>query len=138
MNIINIYQQILLFKKCHFIFTSKLKQSAMTTIYVLLENDQIRYIGKTTKKDLQEKLDQHLDEAQANPKKFEWIGNLFKEGKTPEIKPVFKYQDNEADYYEKLFISDYKFFSGLKLTNQEYYKPEQLSQKYKNFQESNS
>jgi len=96
----------------------------MTTIYVLLENDQVKYIGKTTKDDLQKKLDQHLYEAQANPEKFKWIDNLSKVGKAPEIKPVFTYPDHEAEYYEKLFISDFRFFSKLKLTNHEYYKPE--------------
>jgi hypothetical protein len=96
----------------------------MTTIYVLLENDQIRYIGKTKKTDLNEKLNQHLDEAFCNPKKCEWIGNLFKEGKKPVIKPVFTYEDHEADYYDKLFISDYKFFSGLKLKNHEFFQPD--------------
>lgn len=110
----------------------------MTTIYVLLENDQIRYIGKTKKSDLKEKLFQHMDEAFNNPEKFEWIGNLFKEGKTPDIKPVFTYQDHEAEYFEKLFISDYKFFSGLKLTNQEYFKPEKFLKKIQQLKELHS
>ncbi|NJK97335.1 MAG: hypothetical protein HC905_22675 [Bacteroidales bacterium] len=110
----------------------------MTTIYVLLENDQIRYIGKTRKTDLKEKLFQHMDEAYSNPEKFEWIGNLFKEGRTPDIKPVFTYQDEEADYYEKLFISDYKFFSGLKLTSQEYFRPELFLKKLSKIKESST
>lgn len=95
----------------------------MTTIYVLLENDQVRFIGKTKNSDLEEKLLQHLDEANSNPEKFEWLENLCKEGKKPEIKPVFTYQDEEAEYYEKLFISDYKFFSNLRFTGNNQNKP---------------
>ncbi len=110
----------------------------MTTIYVLLENDQIRYIGKTTKTDLKEKLDQHIDEAQNNPEKLGWLGPLFKEGKAPVIKSVFTYHDHEAEYYDKLFISEYKFFSGLTLTNQQYFKPEIFMQKVKQLKELQS
>lgn len=86
----------------------------MTTIYVLLEKDQIRYIGKTKKTDLTEKLTQHLNEASSNPEKFEWLENLNKQGQKPEIRPVFTFQDDEAEYYEKLFIKDYKFFAKVK------------------------
>lgn len=89
----------------------------MTTIYVILENDQIRYIGKTKNTDLEEKLIQHLDEASSNPKKLAWLEDLNKTGKKPEIKPVFTYEDEESEYYEKLFIRDYKFFTSVKLTN---------------------
>jgi hypothetical protein len=110
----------------------------MTTIYVLLENDQIRFIGKTRKTDLKEKLVQHMDEANTNPEKFEWIGNLFKEGKSPEIKSVFTYKDEEAEYYEKLFISDYKFFSGLKMNNHEYFKPDLFMKKIQQIKETQS
>lgn len=98
----------------------------MTTIYVLLENDQIRYIGKTRNSDLDEKLGQHLDEAATNPEKFGWLNNLNKEGKKPEIKPVFTYQDQEADYYDKLFIKDYKFFANLKLAGNQDFKPQTI------------
>jgi hypothetical protein len=97
------------------IFMPLIATKPMTTIYVLLENDQIRYIGKTRNSDLDEKLVQHLDEAATNPEKFGWLNNLNKEGKKPEIKPVFSFQDHEAEYYEKLFIRDYKFFAQLKL-----------------------
>lgn len=96
----------------------------MTTIYVLLENDQIRYIGKTKKTDLNEKLLQHIDEAHSNPEKCGWLDTLFKEGKTPVIKPVFTYHDHEAEYYDKLFISDYKFFSRIKLSGQDFLQPD--------------
>ena len=86
----------------------------MTTIYVLLEKDQIRYIGKTKHTDLTEKLAQHLNEASSNPEKFGWLETLSKEGRKPEIRPVFTFQDEEAEYYEKLFIKDYKFFAKVK------------------------
>lgn len=99
---------------------------SMTTIYVLLENDQVRYIGKTRNSDLDEKLGQHLDEAATNPEKFGWLNNLNKEGKRPEIRPVFSFQDHEAEYYEKLFIRDYKFFSQLKLSGSQDFKPQSI------------
>jgi hypothetical protein len=89
----------------------------MTTIYVILENDQIRFIGKTRVNDLEEKLSHHLDEATTDPQRFEWLQNLQKEGRKPEIRPVFTYEDHESEYYEKLFMSDYKFFSNIKVPN---------------------
>lgn len=91
----------------------------MTTIYVLLENDQIRFIGKTTKVDLKEKLNQHMTEAYNNPEKFGWINDLWKEGKIPDIKPILSYEDEEAEYFDNLFIKDYKFFLGVRLSQLE-------------------
>jgi hypothetical protein len=80
-----------------------------------MDNSQVRYIGKTSKTDLNEKLNQHLQDAISFPEKFGWIVNLLKEGKTPEIKSVFTFPDEQLDYYENLFLRDYKYFSGLKL-----------------------
>lgn len=91
----------------------------MTTIYVLLDNNQIRYIGKTTKADLNDKLAQHHSDAITNPEKFGWIANLFNQGKKPEIKPVISYNDEESEHYEKIFLSDFKFFLGVTLTQSE-------------------
>ena len=89
----------------------------MTTIYALLDDDQIRYIGKTTNTDLEEKLKQHMQDALANPEKFQWINNLWKKGGTPKIKQIFKYDDSESEFYERMFMDHYKFFSGLKVAN---------------------
>lgn len=99
----------------------------MTTIYVILENEQIRYLGKTKKVDLSEKLTQYLAEANINPEKFEWLSNLAKEGKKPEIRPVFTYEDHESEYYERLFIRDYKFFSNVKHSYQQLLNPDIFS-----------
>jgi hypothetical protein len=87
----------------------------MVTIYALLENNQIRFIGKTTKLNLQDKLNQHLNEAVSNPDKFGWISHLIAKGQTLEIKPVLSFNDEDAAQYEKLFLNHYKFFVGLKL-----------------------
>lgn len=86
----------------------------MITIYVLLDNSQVRYIGKTAITDLKEKLHQHIQDAISNPEKFGWITSLIKEGRAPEIKPIFTFPEDQTDYYENLFIKDYKYFSGLK------------------------
>ena len=80
-----------------------------------MDNSQVRYIGKTSKTDLEEKLNQHIQEAISQPEKFEWITNLLKDGKSPEIKSIFTFPEEKLDYYEKLFIKDYKYFTGLKL-----------------------
>jgi hypothetical protein len=89
----------------------------MITIYVLLDNSQVRYIGKTSKTDLKEKLNQHIQDAISFPEKFGWIANLLKEGRKLEIKPIFSFPEEQSDYYENLFIKDYKYFSGLKHKN---------------------
>ena len=91
----------------------------MTTIYVLLDDNQIRFIGKTTKTDLNDKLAQHQLDASNDPEKFGWINNLFGQGKKPEIKPIIKYDDSEAEHYEKVFLSDLRYFLGITLTNSE-------------------
>jgi hypothetical protein len=91
----------------------------MTTIYVLLDNNQVRYIGKTTKLDLNDKLKQHQLEAMSDPERFGWISDLFSMGKHPEIKPIVSYNDDEAERYEKIFFSDIRFFLGTRLTHQE-------------------
>ena len=100
----------------------------MTTIYVLLDNNQIRYIGKTTKVDLNDKLAQHQLEAKSDPEKFGLISNLFREGKRLEIKPVIRYNDNESEHYEKVFLSDLRFFLGVTLTGSEAIKMQKLFQ----------
>ncbi len=89
----------------------------MTTIYALLDDDQIRYIGKTTKTDLDEKLRQHMLDAFSFPEKFKWINNLWIKGSSPKIKSIFTYNDNESEFYDKMFLDHYKFFSGLKINN---------------------
>ncbi len=89
----------------------------MTTIYALLDENQIRYIGKTTQSDLEEKLKQHMLEAFSFPEKFQWINDLWKKGSAPKIKPIFTYNDNEAEFYDKMFIDNYKFFSGLRINS---------------------
>lgn len=89
----------------------------MVTIYVLLEDRHIRFIGKTKLTDLDERLDQHLKEADSNPEKYGWITNLSKKGKKPEIKAVFTYDEADADYYEHIFINDYRHFLGVKLND---------------------
>lgn len=91
----------------------------MTTIYVLLDNNQVRYIGKTTKSDLNDKLKQHQIEAKSDPERFGWITDLFSEGKRPEIKPIISYNDEESERYEKIFFNDIRFFLGTRLTQQE-------------------
>jgi hypothetical protein len=89
----------------------------MITIYILLDNSHVRYIGKTSQTDLKEKLNQHIKEAMAFPEKFGWIVNLLKEGKAPEIKSIFTFSEDQSEYYENLFLKDYKFFAGLKNKN---------------------
>ncbi len=89
----------------------------MTTIYALLDDDQIRYIGKTTKTNLDEKLKQHMLDAFTYPEKFQWINDLWKKGSSPKIKSIFTYNDNESEFYDKMFIDHYKFFSGLRINN---------------------
>lgn len=91
----------------------------MTTIYVLLDNNQIRYIGKTTKANLQEKLAQHQKEALENPEKFAWMNALHHQGRKPEIKPIISYEDEKSEHVEKVIFSDLKFFLGVKLSNTE-------------------
>lgn len=91
----------------------------MTTIYVLLDNNQIRYIGKTTMADLNDKLAQHHLEATTDPERFGWIANLFNEGKKPEIKSIISYNDEESEHYDKIFLSDFRYFLGITLTNSE-------------------
>jgi len=98
----------------------------MTTIYVLLDDNQIKFIGKTQKTNLNDKLAQHQLEATTNPDKFGWISNLFNQGKSPEIKPIVSYHENEAERYEKVFLSDLKFFLGMTLTNTEAVKMKSL------------
>lgn len=100
----------------------------MTTIYVLLDDNQIRYIGKTTKINLSEKLAQHQLEAMANPEKFGWITNLFDQGKKPEIRPIVSYDDDKAERYEKVFFSDLRFFLGIRLSQSETVRMQSLFQ----------
>jgi hypothetical protein len=87
----------------------------MKTLYVLIDNDQVRYIGKTETQNLSQKLNEHIQEAKSNPSKFGWILNMFREGKRPELIPIFTYSDQNDEYYEKLFISNYKLLLRLKL-----------------------
>jgi hypothetical protein len=98
----------------------------MTTIYVLLDNNQIRFIGKTTKADLNDKLVQHQMDAISDPEKFGWIANMFTEGKKPEIKSIFSYSDEQSEHYERLFLHDFKFFLGIRLTKSETSRMENL------------
>jgi hypothetical protein len=86
----------------------------MITIYALLENAQIRYIGKTKKTDLEEKLNQHIKEAQERPEQFAWINSLLKQGSVPEIKSIFSFPDDQADQYEEIFLKDYRHYKDLK------------------------
>lgn len=88
----------------------------MITIYALLENNQIRFIGKTRKLNLEDKLNQHLNDAALYPDKFGWISRMVSKGETVEIKPVLSYEDEEAEQYEKLFLNHFRFFVGLKLS----------------------
>ncbi len=89
----------------------------MTTIYALLDENQIRYIGKTTCTDLNKKLNQHMLEAFSDPDKFQWINDLWKKGSTPRIKSILTYNDTESEYYDRMFIDHYKFFSSLRINN---------------------
>jgi hypothetical protein len=98
----------------------------MITIYVLLENKEIRYIGKTTQANMHEKLDQHLKEARLNPEKYEWIVRLEKSGGKPDIKAIFTYDEKESEYYEDLFIHDFRFLLGLKLSETDGFKGQSL------------
>jgi hypothetical protein len=86
----------------------------MITIYALLENAQIRYIGKTKQTDLEGKLNQHIKEAQARPEQFAWINNLIKQGGIPEIKSIFSFADDLADHYEEIFLKDFRHYKDLK------------------------
>lgn len=87
----------------------------MKTLYVLIDADQVRYIGKTETENLSNKLNEHIQEAKMNPTKFGWLLNMFREGKRPELIPIFTYNDQNDEYYEKLFISNYKLLLKLKL-----------------------
>lgn len=87
----------------------------MKTLYVLIDNDQVRYIGRTETQNLSQKLNEHIQEAKLNPSKFGWILNMFREGKRPELIPIFTYSDQNDEYYEKLFIMNYKLLLRLKL-----------------------
>lgn len=87
----------------------------MTTLYVLLEGTQIRYIGKTKHNNLEEKLKQHINDAISDPDKFRWISNLLKSGKKPGIRAVYTCNDCDAERFEKQFIQDYRYILGLKI-----------------------
>lgn len=91
----------------------RLNYTPMITIYALLENSQIRYIGKTKQTDLDEKLNQHLKEAIERPEQFAWINKLLKQGQKPEIKLIFSFPDDLADQYEELFLKDYRHYKQL-------------------------
>jgi hypothetical protein len=97
----------------------------MITIYALLENKQIRYIGKTTTMNLTERLKQHLLDAMSDHKKFRWLIDLYKKGKKPEIKPIFTYSEEEAEHYEKLFISNFRNLYGMQGGHSDYREPYQ-------------
>lgn len=86
----------------------------MITIYALLENSEIRYIGKTKITDLQEKLNQHIRDAKENPQQFGWIIELLKHGRTPQIKSIFSFADDQAAQYEELFLKEFKHFVHVK------------------------
>jgi hypothetical protein len=85
----------------------------MITIYALLENSQIRYIGKTKQNNLEEKLNQHLKEAVERPEQFAWIHKLLLQGRKPEIKPIFSFPDELAEQYEELFLKDYRHYKQI-------------------------
>jgi hypothetical protein len=87
----------------------------MKTLYVLIEDDQIRYIGKTETDNLSQKLNEHIMESQQYPGKFNWIKKMRREGRRPELVPIFTYADHNDEYYEKLFMSNYKLLLRLKL-----------------------
>jgi len=89
----------------------------MITIYALLENSESRFIGKTKKTDLQEKLNQHITDAKVNPEQFYWIIDLLKQGRMPEIKSIFSFADSEAAKYEELFLKEYKHLIKVKPTS---------------------
>ena len=103
-------------------------QIAMVTIYALLENNEIRFIGKTKKINLLEKLDQHLNEAKSDPDKSGWINRLLAKGHFLDIKPILTFSDEEAPQYEKLFLNHFKFFIGLKLNAIEVSSPQKMLQ----------
>jgi hypothetical protein len=86
----------------------------MITIYALLEDSQIRYIGKTKQPDLNKKFNQHLREAIEKPEQFGWITNLIKQGQMPEIKSIFTFPEEEAKHYEALFLQEFKHFVQVK------------------------
>jgi len=86
----------------------------MITIYALLENSQIRYIGKTKKADLSEKLSQHLSEANEKPECFGWMNTLIRQGQMPEIKSIFSFPEEEANHYEELFLEEFRHLVHMK------------------------
>jgi hypothetical protein len=88
----------------------------MVTIYALLDESQIRYIGKTKQTDLLEKYNQHIKEAQEQPEKYDWINNMLKQGQMPKIKSIFTFPEEESKQYEKKFLEDFRHLINTKPT----------------------
>jgi hypothetical protein len=86
----------------------------MVTIYALLDNAQVRYIGKTKKTNLEEKLSEHIREAIEIPEKFGWINTLTRQGLKPEIKSIFTVPEEDVAYYEELFLHEFRHLVNLK------------------------
>jgi group I intron endonuclease len=86
-------------------------------IYGLVEpkTNTLRYVGKTT--DLDRRLRRHINERfNNNSYKDRWIRKLIDNNEKPEIVLIDFVNNNDWQYWEKFYISYYKFI-GCKLTN---------------------
>ena len=89
----------------------------MTFIYILSDpsNGNVRYVGKT--KDLNRRFRRHISERNLrNSYKDRWIRKIVDSGDLPEITVVDIVSDEEWSYWEKFYISYFKFI-GSELTN---------------------
>jgi len=86
-------------------------------IYALIEPklNQIRYIGKTT--DINRRLNRHISEIFLHDShKDRWIRKLVDNNNFPEIEIIDEVDEKEWCYWEKFYISYFKYI-GFSLTN---------------------
>lgn len=89
----------------------------VTFIYILSEplHGNIRYVGKT--KDPNRRLKRHISERNLHDSyKDRWIRKIIDDGGLPEITVIDTVDDKKWCYWEKFYISYFKFI-GCKLTN---------------------
>jgi group I intron endonuclease len=88
-----------------------------TYIYILSEprNNLVKYVGKT--KDPNRRLKRHISERFIHDSyKNRWIRKIVENGELPEITVIDTVEDEKWVYWEKFYISYFKFI-GCELTN---------------------
>lgn len=89
----------------------------MTNIYILIDpiTNQVRYVGKTN--NIKERYKNHKNRCRdVNTHKRNWINKLRKQGLHPIIEVIETISVNEWVYWERFWISYYKYI-GCNLTN---------------------